>query len=86
MSCPRCQGLMRVERLRRRRACLWLWACFACGERIDDVILDARRWQSAESTAARNARIWQAVRQALPLEPCALHLVSCPLSLERGAA
>lgn len=57
MRCARCRGLMHVELLgwSRRDEPAWLWACFACGERLDYVILLNRR---AHAELFRCTRAW----------------------------
>jgi hypothetical protein len=63
MSCTRCGGLCHVERIRRRgQPTVTLWACYSCGDRVDDTI----RWYRAQAREAAitkdwKARVWQDV-------------------------
>lgn len=68
MTCARCGGLMYKEPVfTRARARLLLWACFACGERMDDTIYFHRQMSRRESSAARHERILRELRQACDL-------------------
>jgi len=57
MTCRRCRGLMFREAVSARRRWLWLWACFACGDRIDETIQFHRAMRDRETSAARHDRI-----------------------------
>ena len=65
-TCGRCGGLMRVERLRRRRA--WLWACFACGDRTDETILANRRCMARQETHDWTTSLWERIRMLARLK------------------
>lgn len=62
-SCMRCGGLMRIELVPRRGSLvLRLWACFTCGDRIDDTILANRRCMAAQETHDWKAALWERIR------------------------
>lgn len=65
MTCSRCHGLMREEVAGSpRRGWVRLWACFACGDRMDETIRLHRIFRREETMAERNERIWRAAQQA----------------------
>ena len=64
--CSRCGGLMRREAiLRRAHAPLLLWACWACGDRIDETIWFNRSMRRAETITERNDRIMRELQLAV---------------------
>lgn len=65
MTCTRCGGLFRVEQVlgRRGRPLLRLLACFACGNRLDEVIalnhaVARERAYEACTTRDWKTRVW----------------------------
>lgn len=66
MQCPRCQGLCYQELLAAKdfyEPPGWMWACFNCGNRIDDRILQNRTIQEAERILAdADAALWDSRR------------------------
>ena len=65
-ACARCGGLMRVERVRRTR--VQLLACFTCGDRTDDTILENRRWMAEQGDHDWKASLWERIRMLARLE------------------
>lgn len=61
MSCTRCGGSLRSERIHWRSRHLLL-ACMACGDRIDDTILANRRCMVQRETYEWQTRVWQRIR------------------------
>lgn len=61
MTCRRCHGLMFQESISSRRRWLWLWACFACGDRIDDTIRFNRSMCVSETDFQRRKRIMREI-------------------------
>ena len=61
MKCARCGGIMYYEKIYSdaiERS--WGWSCISCGEHIDRVILENRRWQDparGDSPAAKGAPV-----------------------------
>lgn len=71
MICTRCQGLMREETVTQKRCPrLILWACFACGDRIDETIRFHRVFRQEETTAQRNERLMRQARLAYQQLAC----------------
>ncbi len=66
MICRRCQSALHpeqaVERGRGPIRRIWLWACHACGERVDETILFHRALHKPESVAQRNDRLFRDMR------------------------
>lgn len=62
MICHRCQGLMFQEAISARRRWIWLWACFACGERIDETIRFHRAMLRQETDFERRNRIMREIQ------------------------
>jgi hypothetical protein len=50
------------ESISSRRRWLWLWACFACGDRIDDTIRFNRAIRLPETDFQRRARIMREIK------------------------
>lgn len=64
MTCLRCGGLLRTERVGRYR--LPLLACMACGDRIDRVILRHRRLARQEREPPdRWGALWRRIQGAV---------------------
>lgn len=62
-TCLRCQGLLRLEVIpRRRHAALELLACMACGDRTDARILQNRRLMVLEDQHAWKTDLWERIR------------------------
>ena len=57
MTCSRCSGLMFREPVSSRRTWIWLWACYACGDRMDDTIWLHRSLRRQETKAEQHARL-----------------------------
>lgn len=57
MICARCHGLMVQEPVSSRRRWIWLWACVACGDRVDETIRFHRAMQREETEFARRHRV-----------------------------
>lgn len=69
MTCTRCQGLMTLESIpRRRRPALQLLACMACGDRTDATILANRRCMVRQETHSWKARVWERIRSMVARE------------------
>jgi hypothetical protein len=62
MHCSRCQGLMVQEPVSARRRWIWLWACVACGDRVDETIRFHRAMQRQETEFERRARVMREIR------------------------
>lgn len=58
MTCPRCHGLMVVD---RRVKCLRLFACMICGNRLDAVIEQHQRETRAIEERRQEQRHWKAI-------------------------
>lgn len=70
MTCLRCHGLLRRERIPRgRRRALELLACTACGDRIDEMILAHRRGMARQETHDSSARVWERIRSLTAAMP-----------------
>jgi PHP family Zn ribbon phosphoesterase len=52
MECPKCQGMLRLERFSDFFVVFYAWKCFNCGAMIDRTIATNRR----NSLAAREAQ------------------------------
>jgi hypothetical protein len=52
MECPKCKGMMMLERFSDFFAVFYAWKCFNCGAMIDRTIASNRR----KSLAAREAQ------------------------------
>jgi len=67
MSCTRCGGFVRWERVhwRSRHSLL---ACMACGDRTDDTILANRRWMAQQETHSWKTRTWDRIRMLVEEE------------------
>ena len=69
LACARCGGLLRIEWVRRHGSpVLRLWACFTCGDRIDDTILANRRGMAAQETHDWKAALWESIRTLARME------------------
>ena len=66
MTCARCGGLLRIERVRRTR--LQLLACVACGDRTDETILANRRCMARQDTHDWTTSLWERIRMLASLE------------------
>ena len=44
MKCDRCGSVMVYEKFFGSQERFWGWRCISCGEIVDDVILENRRW------------------------------------------
>lgn len=64
MTCSRCGGLMRQERVARLLA---LWACFACGHRTDETMYFNRQMMREESRGERHERLMRELLHELAL-------------------
>lgn len=54
MTCTRCHGRLLREHIYHRGR--WWWRCYACGDRVDRVILLNRAEQDAVAAQRREAR------------------------------
>ncbi len=59
MDCPRCHGVMALERFsdlydETGQLCFMAWRCLTCGEVIDPVIVKNRRHRPPASAPARS--------------------------------
>ena len=48
MKCDRCGSVMVYEQFVGDQERFWGWKCISCGEIVDDVILENRRWLKME--------------------------------------
>jgi len=63
MSCPRCGGKMVCEPNYTESGIWWGWRCLFCGEILDPVIAENRKWSmSRASRISQNRRIGRVVQ------------------------
>ena len=60
MECPKCEGLMELERFSDFFLVFYAWKCFNCGAIIDRTIADNRR-KSLEAKAVEPKAVEAAV-------------------------
>ena len=65
MTCPRCQSRMFADRAYDRQRTIWLWACYACGNRLDDAIWFHQQMIKEETQAARHERLLRELQLAM---------------------
>ena len=56
MNCNRCGGVMIYERFYGPQEHFWGWRCISCGEIVDEVILENRRWLRKEVVPVNKRR------------------------------
>jgi len=56
MNCSRCVGVMTYERFYGAHEHFLGWRCISCGEIVDEVILENRRWFRKEIAPVNKKR------------------------------